>query len=850
MISPASVLSPSLTRRSLDTGWQMHAADGPVPDALASTVIDAVVPGCVHTDLLAAGLIPDPYLDNNEAALAWIGLIDWTYATSFEWESDSADHTDLVFESLDTVATVVINGTVVGEVANQHRSYRFAVRELLVEGANALEVRFRSPIKYANAQSLALGTRPRPYPLPFDAIRKSACNFGWDWGIATFTSGIVAPAYLESWSTARVHEVRATATPHGKGGVIEVELAVERSADAADRPLSLRVAVNGPGLDADDLPMTVAAVDGDHVRARLEIPAVERWWPAGYGAQPRYVVDIVLDSAGGEESVVLDSTHRVMGFRDVRWETTPDAEGTPFTLHVNDQPIFVKGVNWIPDDALPVRVSRDRLRRRFQQALDANLNLIRVWGGGLYESDDFYDLCDELGLLTWQDFLFACAAYSEDEPLRSEIEAEARENIVRLASHPSLVLFTGNNENLWGFEDWGWQLRLDGKSWGAHYYYELFPALIGELAPHVPYAPGSPFSPGGSWDGSAQTGAHPNAEEHGTMHLWEQWNRLDWSTYRDQRPRFVAEFGWQGPPTWTTLTQYISDSPLTPESPGMIVHQKAMEGNVKLSNGLLPHFRVPEDMEDWHWAMQLNQALAVRTALEHFRSWAPHTMGAIVWQLNDCWPVTSWAAIDGDERPKPLFYALRNAFAPRAVTIQPRDEGLAAVLTNDTAEPWEGEFVARRVSFAGEEIAREARPVSLAPRETLTIALGAEIAEATDASSEVIAAGIGDTRGHWFFAEPRDSALDAADVALETTAVSGGTAVTLAARTLVRDLTFLVDKIDPDAVAEDALLTLLPGESATVIIRHDGEIAASALLDPRVMRTANDLVARLGLAAR
>ncbi len=192
---------------------------------------------------------------------------------------------------------------------------------------------------------------------------------------------------------------------------------------------------------------------------------------------------------------MLDSTSRRVGFRTVRWDTEPDAAGTPFTLIVNDQPVFVKGANWIPDDALPVRITRDRLRRRFEQALDANLNLIRVWGGGLYESDDFYELCDELGLLVWQDFLFACAAYAEEEPLRSEIEAEARENVVRLSHHASLVLLTGNNENLWGYEDWGWKERLDGKTWGAYYYYDLFPRIVGELAPHVPVRAGEPVQP-------------------------------------------------------------------------------------------------------------------------------------------------------------------------------------------------------------------------------------------------------------------------------------------------------------------------------------------------------------------
>ena len=825
-------MSLSRTFRPLDSGWTLRAEGGPAPAGFEDPVA-ATVPGCVHTDLLAADLIPDPFLDDNESALAWIGLVDWTYATTFAWHPDAADRTDLVFEGLDTVTTIELNGRTLGSTANQHRSYRFDVRDALISGENELVVRFRSPVRYANEQSVALGVRQRPYPLPYDAIRKSACSFGWDWGIATFTSGIVKPAGLESWSVARLAQTRVVAAPTGAGGTITVDVELERSREDA-----VAVIVRSAGAEAS---VDLAAGDADATVA-LSLAEVERWWPVGYGAQPLYDVEVELTAADG---TVLDRAARKVGFRDVRWDTTPDEDGTPFTLVVNDQPVFVKGVNWIPDDALTVRVTRDRLRRRFEQALGAHLNLIRVWGGGLYESDDFYELADELGLLVWQDFLFACAAYAEEEPLRSEVEAEARENVVRLAHHASLVLLTGNNENLWGYEDWGWKLRLDGKTWGAAYYYELFPDLVAELAPHVPYAPGSPFSPGMSWDGQNQTGPHPNDERHGSMHLWEQWNRQDWPTYRDHRPRFVAEFGWQGPPAWTTLTRSVSDAPLTPESPGMIVHQKAMEGNTKLTNGLIPHFRMPEAMEDWHWAMQLNQALAVRTALEHFRSWAPHTQGAIVWQLNDCWPVTSWAAIDGDERPKPLYYGLKNAFAPRLVTVQPRDGGLAAVLVNDTPGAWTGELVARRLGFDGDELAVFTEPVSLAPRETVTVVLPSGVSTPGDVARELVVAGVGDARGFWFFAEPRDSALEAASVEVSAEPAEGGTLVTVSARGLVRDLALLVDKVDPDAVAADALLTLLPGESAGIVVRHHGAaLPASALSDPRVLRTANELVAR------
>ncbi|WP_243229523.1 glycoside hydrolase family 2 protein [Microbacterium sp. CIAB417] len=809
-------------RTDLHTGWTVRAAHGPAPEHIEGRVIPAAVPGCVHTDLLGASLIPDPYLDDNEALLSWVGLVDWTYETTFEWADDGHARHDLVFDGLDTVATVRLNGHVVLSTANQHRSYRADVREALVEGTNRLEVAFRSPVRYANAQSQQLAPRPRAYPTPYEAIRKSACSFGWDWGISTATSGIWRPVRLESWSVARIAEVRLAALPAETGGRLTARVLVERADAAETAPLTVDVEVAGRTSNA-----TVAGGAAD---LEVEVADAELWWPIGYGEQPLYPASFTLSDDEG----VRDETQRRVGFRSVRWDMEPDAEGTPFTLIVNDQPVYVKGVNWIPDDALFVRVDRARYERRLRQAAAANLNLVRVWGGGMYESEDFFELCDELGLLSWQDFLFACAAYPEEEPIRSEVEAEAREQIVRLSAHPSLVLLTGNNENLMGYADWGWQQELDGRTWGAFYYFELFPELVAELAPHVPYTPGSPFSPGGQ---------HPSADEHGSVHLWEQWNRRDWTTYRDHRPRFVAEFGWQGPPAWSTMTRAISDEPLTPESPGMIVHQKAAEGNVKLTRGLLPHFRVPTDTDTWHWAMQLNQANAVRFALDHFRSLAPHNTGAVVWQLNDCWPVTSWAAIDGDERPKPLWHALKHSFAPRVVTIQPREDGLTAVLGNDTAEDWAGEIVVRRLRFDGTVLAEQTESFSASARGGAAIVIASDVSSAQDGASELIVASTTDARGFWFFAEPRDSQLPAADLAVETVAADGGTEVRVTARNLVRDLALQPDKVDPDASTEDGLITLLPGETATLLVRHAQPIDSASLASSRVLRTANELVA-------
>lgn len=811
----------------------MHAASGPAQ--IGADPIPATVPGVVHLDLLRAGLIPDPYLDDNESALAWIGLVDWTYRTTITLSDEvlraSARH-DLVFDGLDTVAEITLNGQAIAEVANQHRSYRFDVTRILLAGDNELTVAFRSPVRHANAQSVALGVRPRPYPLPYDAIRKSACSFGWDWGIATCTSGIWREARLESWSDARLAEVSVHAQPEGSGGVLWVHAAVERTASGA---LSVSVRIG----DVNEVLEVGPGVDSVHAGIRLD--AVARWWPVGYGEPVLHDVEVSLL----REDAVLDTVSRRVGFRDLRWDTTPDAAGTPFTLIVNDRPVYVKGVNWIPDDAFPSRVDRELYRTRLEQAKNANLNLIRIWGGGIYESDDFYDLADERGLLVWQDFLFACAAYAEEEPLRSEIEGEARENIARLAHRASLALLTGNNENTWGYEDWGWQSVLDGKSWGAHYYYELFPALVAELAPHVPYAPGSPFSPGGGWNGSAQTGPHPNDETHGSMHLWEQWNRRDWPTYRDHRPRFVAEFGWQGPPTWTTLTRAISDDPLTPESPGMIVHQKAADGNMKLTGGLISHYRVPEDIETWHWAMQLNQANAVTCALEWFRSLAPHNAGAIVWQLNDCWPVTSWAAIDGDGREKPLYFALKNAFAPRTVSVQPVEGRLVAAVSNDSDQAWAGDAVMRRIGFDGAVRGEHVAAVQVDAREVIRIDVPAELADAVDVARELLTVEALGARGLWWFAEPRDSALGMPSLSARVAQVGEGTFdVTITASALVRDLTLLVDRLDPDAFVDKGLITLLPGERTTVRISGvRGALDADAVLHPEIARSGNQLVA-------
>lgn len=818
-------LAAMITSRPLHDGWSLRATRGPVPAELLSEVVPATVPGLIHTDLLTAGLIPDPYLDQNEKKVTWIGESDWEYSTSFTGTPDGQQVHELVFEGLDTVATVILNDTEIARTRNQHRTYRIRIDEVIREGENSLVVRFASPVAEADRASLELGYRAHTYSHPFNAIRKAACNFGWDWGLDAASAGIWKPVTLTAWSTARLAAVRPVVTVDGTTGRVAVNVELDRTDDTE---LVLTASVAGATASTRIAEGSRTAV------LDLSVEDVELWWPRGFGDQPLHDLEVTL-SADGE--LLDDRTHRI-GFRTIDVQLDRDDEGTSFRFVVNGQPVWIRGANWIPDDAFVTRVDRARLAQRMDQAEFANMNLLRIWGGGYFESDEFYELCDERGILVWQDFLFACAAYAEEEPLWSEVEAEVRDNVTRIMPHPSLALWNGNNENIWGYEEWGWEKRLQGRTWGLGYYLDLLPRLVAELDPQRSYTPGSP------WSGDPQIFA--NDVDHGSVHLWELWNRVDYPAYRDVHARFVAEFGWQGPASWSTIQRAISDSPLTPESPGMIHHQKATDGNDKLTDGLVAHLPLPDDTEDWHWAMSLNQALAVTLAIEHQRSESPRCMGSIVWQLNDCWPVTSWAAVDGYGVAKPLLYALKHVYEDRLLTVQPRDEGLSAVAVNDSPEDWAGEVVVRRLTFDGRTLAGDRQDLTIAARSTATVTIPADVWTCADEASELLVVDFAGSRAFWFYAEYRDSALQAARVTTSVRQTDGATEVTVTAENLVRDLTLLVDKVDPAAVVDDQMVTLLPGESATFRITSPTPLDPDALVSPSVLRTANQLVAGWG----
>ncbi|NUT32143.1 MAG: glycoside hydrolase family 2 protein [Hamadaea sp.] len=807
-----------MNRTTLHHGWTVRAVSGNAPTFLEGVAVPATVPGCIHLDLLAAGLIPDPHLDENERLLSWIGRVDWRYETTFPWSGDG-ESADLVALGLDTVATVELNGTLVGHTRNMHRTHRFPVGHLLREGTNTLAVTFTGALTAAEQAAAELGPRPHVNRHPFNAVRKMACDYGWDWGPETLTAGIWRPIHLESWPVAGIAAVRPLASADG---LVRTHVDVRRRDGR-----SLRLTVTVGGIEAAGV-----LEDGDaSAVVEVHVPDPELWWPRGHGEQPLYDVAVRLHDGGD----VVDEWHGRIGFRTVELDTTPDRDGTPFTLRVNGRPIFARGVNWIPADCFPARVTRDHYAGLLAQACDANANLVRVWGGGLYESDDFYDVCDETGLLVWQDFLFACAAYAEEEPLYSEVEAEAREAVTRLSPHPSLVLWNGGNENIWGYHDWGWQAQLQGRTWGWGYYTELLPAVVAELDPTRPYLTGSPFS--------LDPIRHPNEPGHGPSHIWDVWNTVDHLEYRRHAPRFVAEFGFQGPPTWATLTRAVSDRPLRPNAPGILQHQKAEDGNGKLSRGLAVHLPPPTTTEDWHWATSLNQARAVALGVEHFRSLMPLCMGAVVWQLNDVWPVISWSAVDGDGRRKPLWYALRRSFRDRLLTIQPRDGALAVVAVNDSGDPWQEGLTISRLDFEGDVLATYSADVDLTPRGSSTIPLPADLVTPGDPARQLLVAQTGPNRAYWHFAEDIATKLPPPHLVTKVEPTGAGYRLTVRAETFVRDLTVLADRVAADAYADDSLVTLLPGETVTFDIRTAADVALEAFVDPLVLRSANQLVA-------
>ena len=795
------------TSLSLHSGWQFKARDSQTPlnddFASGSDWAAASVPGTVHQELLALGRIPDPNVGLNELDVQWVGETDWLYRTEFDAPAvESGQQADLCFDGLDTFAKVWLNGELILENENMFVPRRVSVAGKLREGFNELRVLFSSALLRGRAIEAELGKRElwngdssRLY------VRKAQYHYGWDWGPVLMTAGLWRGVRLEVYQS-RIDKLAC-------------DVSLSPDLNKATFPLRLRLAgkitgqVNlellGPGerlLDSVSVP-AAAEIKHDFILTRPEV-----WWPTGYGEQPLYTVRATLD--GG------DSTSLRVGVRTIKLVQEPVAgeEGSSFFFEVNGTPMFCGGANWIPDDNFLPRISPQRYRTRLTQARDANMVMIRVWGGGIYEDDAFYDACDELGLLIWQDFMFACGMYPAHPEFLENVRQEAEAAVKRLRHHACLALWCGNNEDYQIASSVGAygpdadESKFDAKST----YEELLPEVCARLNPATPY-----------WPGSAYGGPSSTDQHIGDRHTWDVWhgNMAPYDDYPKYEGRFVSEFGMQSLPSLALLESVTAPEERFPASRTLEHHNKAEGGPRRLNVYIGDTVPIPADLPGYVYASQLVQAEALASAYRGWRRrWGADgrraVSGALVWQLNDCWPVTSWAIVDSSGQPKPAYYAVKRALKPISVGVTVTGKGAEVWAVNGTTETQTMTVVLRALTLEGQELGAETREVTLAANEVTELG---HFAAEHDAASTIVAATLRQD-GNVIAREVRwpepFKYLTLPDPGLKVE-ITGANSLSLS---VTRPAKGIWLESAPETVWDDNMLDLLPGEAQTIAVRN------------------------------
>jgi beta-mannosidase len=681
--------------RSIDLTGKWKFRGGP-PGAAAGVSgiarwMSAEVPGTVHTDLMAAGKIPDPFYRMNENDVQWIDRVGWVYRRSFTVPRSILDEPviELVAEGLDTYAEIWVNGITLGTVANMFIPHRFSLVGLLRAGRNTIEIRFDSPTLRAEALEREHGRLQVALEPHRVYARKAQYSFGWDWGPKLTTSGIWLPIRIEAYR-ARLRDPFVRLLSAGAlEAEFDIEVGVERWEDGG---LTLDVRIAGEEGEIS------CPVDRGKMTVRRRLANPRLWWPNGFGEQALYHAEMILRR--GDE--VLQSLRFPFALRTVRLVQVPDEEGRSFIFEVNGTRIFCKGADWIPADTFLPRAAEKTYEKLLTMARDASMNMIRVWGGGIYEKDVFYDLCDRLGLMVWQDFMYACGEYPDHPSFLEEARHEAELTVKRLRNHPAIVLWCGNNECEWIFCTGNPGKGPDAMR-GSAIFRDVLPAVVQEFDGTRPYWRSTPFGEG-----------FPNAQENGNHHQWEVWSMWkDYTLYRQDNARFVSEFGFQGPAGRRTIESVLAPGDRSPQSLAMVHHNKQVEGTERIFKFLSGHYRVTGEWEGFLYTGQLLQAEALKCAVEHWRRRKFRTAGALFWQLNDCWPVTSWSVIDSALRPKAAYYAARRFFAPLLVSFAPVEGGLEVWGTSDFLTPVEGRLNVRLQTFGGKVRASTTMPLRL-----------------------------------------------------------------------------------------------------------------------------------------
>ncbi len=636
---------------SLNGSWSLIKDSEPTP-------IPATVPGCVHTDLLANRLLEDPFYRDNELKQMWVGETDWQYSRTFSVPPELMAHDRVLLRchGLDTIATLYLNGSLFGHADNMYRTWEYDVKDLLSASENTLEVHFAAPMPFVRRMDSEKGKMAgwvEPMRINSGAwIRKEPCNFGWDWGPKMPTSGIWRNIELVAFNTARLTDVMIQQLHSQEQVTLMFNLTAEQ---VTQSPVTAAITITKGN---EVVATQTVAFSRDSAETTIVITKPELWWVNNLGEQPLYTVEVELQDT---DSKPLDAWTRQIGLRTLTLERHLDQWGESFYFACNGVPFFAKGADWIP--ASPYPGEAVNYKQFIQATADANMNMLRVWGGGIYEEDDFYAQCDAYGIAIWQDFMFACGTYpSFDAEFMANVKAEAEDNIKRLRHHACMALWCGNNEIEQGMPDSpGWQ---DSMSWEdySRLFDELLADLVHELAPQTAYWPGSPHT-------SLGDRSDHRSPDSGDTHLWDVWHgKKPFEWYHTRLDRFVSEFGFQSFPEPQTIAEFTLPEDRNITSYVMEHHQRSGIGNSTIIHYLLDWFRLPTSFEGTLWLSQILQGMAMKYAVEHWRRNMPRSMGALYWQLNDMWPAPSWASLDWKGNWKALHYMAKRFFNPLLVS--------------------------------------------------------------------------------------------------------------------------------------------------------------------------------------
>jgi len=791
---------------------------------------DAQVPGTVHQDLLANQIIKDPHCRFNEEGVQWVEEKDWEYQTSFFATAEllKNDVIDLVFEGLDTYAEVFLNEDLILTANNMFVGHRVSCKKRLAQGQNTLRIVFYSPVakglaKQAKYRHIIPAHNEKAPENKQTSIytRKAPFHYGWDWGPRLVTSGIWRPVYVEAWNHAAINDVYVVTKIIDKcqatmNAWVDVEIL-----NTGNYVLSLFINGADVGIRKD-----TGLVSGKHcleIEFTLEKPRL--WWPNGLG-EP-WLYDFVFSLRRAK--TIIDEKNIKIGVRTVKLVQKPDTSGHTFCFEVNGIPVFMKGANVIPSETLTPAVTVDRYRKLMAAAKVANMNMLRVWGGAIYEEDLFYQLCDENGLLVWQDFMFACAMQPGDQPHLESIKREAEYNVRRLRNHACLALWCGNNEIMYGWNKWAWQDGLDDKTthhlWETYekIFYNILPVAVRQHDPKNSYWPSTPSSINNNL---------PDRKS-GDEHDWTVcFGQKPINSYWENVPRFVSEWGLQAFPSMQTIRAFANNDELMLESAVMRHRQRSkldwlqqgFDGNDLIKWYVEQYHDAPEHFEDFVYLSQILQAEAYKTAVEAHRSAMPHCMGSLFWQLNDCWPAISWSTIDFFSRWKAAHYAVQKAFNPVIVTVKKINNSVKVYVVSDKINAFDAMLQVKLLDFSGKITYESVKKVEVHPNTArLLLQIDLSLFLPSDKACEKVL----DVRllkrdelladNMFFFVKPKDLHLARPHLQYSLRRTDKGYLVSLESDTLVRYL--CIETPDPDAHFSDNFFDLLPNQQTNIIIK-------------------------------